>query len=446
MTKRLIFVNSPSPFLLSDRGAPALGSLYLAAEVRASGAAEVAYVDLTGNALAAGQLGCEASTFLNNGLYWVPELMPMIDRSRDIIALSVTSAQYGSARNLLLCLKWEFGSDLQVIIGGPHASALPQECLQDGFDTVFVGEADHVLPRWIREGCPPGVLHASAPQDLDVLPLPARDLVDLSSYCSNLTVGEGFSSTLMMSRGCPYSCRYCVRTLGDAARQLRVRSVTNILDELHELECTYGLKRFVAVDDLWGIKRVWVEDFCRVFAKESYHFRVNMRANVLHHDLLPAMKRAGIDCISFGFESGDQRILDAISKNTVELNTKAVELCHDHGINVKSYLIFGFEGDDRQSMEATMRWIEAAHPDSAQIATLVPLPGTPIYSNAINRGWVPHYEQLYHNGSQGKGGDQMLPWWTDETLVLRDELLAWIEAYYARPQGPVTCPNALSER
>jgi len=439
---RIIFINPCSPFLVSDKGAPPLGLLMLAAEVRASGG-DVAFWDMTGDDFLARQFGVMPDAFVRQGYLRLPA---WIEEQPDntVFGLTCTSAQYSSAINVQTALKWK-NPHWRIIIGGPHASALPHECLQDGFDAVFVGEADHVLPRWIQEGGSPGVFHASAPQNLDVLPLPARDLVDLSSYCSNLTVGNGFSSTLLCSRGCPFNCAYCVRTLGDAARKLRVRSVRLVVEELQDLECTYGLKRFVAVDDLWGLKRSWVEEFCRVLAKESYHFRVNMRANVLHYDLLPEMKRAGIDCISFGFESGDQRILDAISKNTVELNTKAVQACHDVGIAVKAYLIFGMEGDDRQSMEATRRWIEDAQPDSAQISTLIPLPGTPIYQRAIDLGWVPHYEQLYHNGVQGKGGDQRLPWWTDETLVLRDELLAWIEAFYATKQPSVQCPNTLTE-
>jgi anaerobic magnesium-protoporphyrin IX monomethyl ester cyclase len=224
-----------------------------------------------------------------------------------------------------------------------------------------------------------------------------------------------------------------------------MRSVESVLDECQDLDLTYGLRRFVAVDDIFGIQRPWVKEFCHVFAHDPYHFRINCRANTLHYDLLPAMRRAGIECISFGFESGSEQVLNAISKNTVDLNTKAVHACHDAGIAVKAYLIWGFSEDDRQSMEATMQWIETAKPDSAQIATLVPLPGTPIYQSAIARGWTPQYEKLYHNGVQGKGGDQILPWWTEETLVLRDELLAWIEAFYQRPHPTVECPNRLSE-
>jgi anaerobic magnesium-protoporphyrin IX monomethyl ester cyclase len=132
--------------------------------------------------------------------------MPLIDRFRDIIALSVTSAQYDSARNLLLALKWQFGASLRVIIGGSHASALPEQVLEDGFDAVFAGEADTALVDWLHAGAGfKGIIHCKAPRDLDALPVPARDLVNLQSYCANLSTGKGeWATTVHMSRGCPY--------------------------------------------------------------------------------------------------------------------------------------------------------------------------------------------------------------------------------------------------
>jgi radical SAM superfamily enzyme YgiQ (UPF0313 family) len=156
------------------------------------------------------------------------------------------------------------------------------------------------------------------------------------------------------------------------------------------------------------------------------------------------MKRAGIDCISFGFESGDERVLSAISKNNLDLNTQAVQACHDAGIAVKAYLIFGFAADDEASVEASIRWIEEIRPDSAQVAWLVPLPGTPIYEQAIAGGWQPAYHELYHNGKDYRGGMSRLPWHTDATAEYYVDLCEWIEGFYAEAQPTIQCPNALS--
>ena len=440
---RIIFVNVCSPFLLNDKGAPPLGVLQLAAIVRERGLAEVAVWDMTGDASLAEQFGSDCQTFISRGNFNLPAwLLERPDET--ILALTSTSSQYHSACNVLLAAK-RCVPGMRVIIGGSHVSALPDEALHDGFHAVFAGEADDALPQWLRDGCPYGIVHCMAPRGLDRLPFPARDLVNVQSYCSNMTMGEGLSSTLMHSRGCSFACKYCVRTLGDAARLVRVRSVESALREADHLSMRYGIYRFVAVDDIWGIKRPWVERFCEVFGQSRFQFRVNCRANTLHFDLLPEMKRAGIDCISFGFESGDERVLHAISKNNVALNTKAVRACHDAGIFVKAYLIFGFAEDDGASVEATCRWIEEARPDSAQVAWLIPLPGTPIYQQAMAGGWTPAYHQLYHNGKDRRGGMSRLPWHSDETAKYYEVLCEWLEAFYAQPQPAVQCPNALGD-
>jgi radical SAM superfamily enzyme YgiQ (UPF0313 family) len=441
---RIIFINPCSPFLMSDKGAPPLGILTLAAEVRAAGY-DVALWDLTGDEVLARQFGHSVEDFLSNGYITLPEWIK--DQPDDtIFGITCTSAQYASALNIHMSLQWT-NPHWRVILGGPHASALPHECFNDQFFTVFSGEADAALVDWLNGGAGfKGIVHCKAPRDLDVLPLPARDLVDLPSYCSNMTVGDGFSSTCLHSRGCVFACRYCVRTLGDAARLLRVRSVPLILSEVHALDDQYSLRRWVTVDDIWGVKRSWLEEFCGVFADEPYHFRVNMRANTLHYDLLPSMKRAGVDVVSFGFESGDERVLSAISKNNVEANTKAVHACHDAGIAVKAYLIFGFAEDDAASVEATLKWVEQVRPDSCQASWLIPLPGTPIYQQAIERGWTPLYHELYHLGRDKRGSMNRLPWHTDETAELYEGLCEWLEGFYAEAQPSIECPNALSSQ
>lgn len=440
---KIIFVNLCSPFLITDKGAPPLGLLYLAAGLRACNH-NVTVWDMTGNIGLTDLFGISHSIFIADSEFLKKARAALPDEPEALWALSSTSAQYDAALNLSHAIRsrWPRAT---VIIGGSHVSALPNGAWCDGFDAVFAGEADDALPEWIAQGCPPpGIIYAKAPRNLDRLPLPARDLVDLPSYCSNMTIGEGLSTTIHMSRGCPFACKYCVRTLGDAARLLRVRSIEQIGAEVDALRHEYGITRFVATDDVFGIKEPWLAEFCGYFFRSGYHFRVNMRANTLHFDLLPQMKRAGIDVISFGFESGSEDVLRAISKNNVALNTKAVRACHEAGIDVKAYLIFGFAEDGPASVEATKRWIEEARPDSVQVATLVPLPGTPIYQDAINRGWAPDYSKLYHNGKNGKAGDMILPWWNEHTLELRDDLISWIESFYGKLQGSIECPLALS--
>lgn len=442
---RVIFVNPPSPFLIQDRGAPALGILYLAAILRQHDY-EVACWDLTGDARLADLFGgAQVLTQDRSLLLGAAKAIPgeFFGGGETLWAITATSAQYHEAVNLRHAITVR-APHAKVIIGGSHVSALPDEALRDGFHAVIVGEADDFLVDWLDQGGPVGIHHSTAPRDLDRLPFPARDLIDLGSYCANLTVGEGAATTIHASRGCPWQCAYCLRELGDKARIYRPRSVVNVIAELDEIYETYGIRRFTFTDDVFGLRRPWLQEFCTQVKDHGYHFRCNIRTNYLYHECLPAMYEAGFRAISFGVESADDGILEYISKNTVALNTKAILACREAGIAAKCYFLWGLPGDGRDSAEKLKRFVEDVRPDSAQVATLIPLPATPLFRQATAMGFVPDYSQLYHNGKNGKSGDLWLPWWTEETLALRDELLAWIEGHYAQPQPAVQCPNALS--
>lgn len=446
----IVFINPPSPFLVNDRGAPPLGILHLAAELDKLGMV-VSLWDMTGDpalGMALADDDQDALMLPRTLLHHAVASYAEQDMPVNLFAITATSAQYDTAKQILAVIRADYPK-IPVAIGGSHVSALPKLAIDDGFDLVVTGEADIDFPQHlVHYGTKslrrrPFILNCKAPTNLDELQLPLRELVDLPSYCANLTVGEGLSTTIHMSRGCPYECLYCVRMLGDKARLLRVRSVASIWNELISLRDTYDISRFVATDDIWGVKRWWVEEFCEVMQGAGFQFRVNCRANTLHTDLLPAMKRAGIDVISFGFESGDERVLTAISKNSVEKNEAAIKACHDAGIAVKAYLIFGFAEDDEASAEATMRFIERARPDSAQIAWLVPLPGTPIYQQAIEGGWLPDYRSLYHNGIGHRGGMSRLPWHTERTPEIYEQMVRWVEDFYAAKQPEIQCPLSL---
>ena len=444
----IVFVNCPSPFLVSDKGAPSLGVLHLAAECNARNMI-ANHWDLTGDKVVADYFGAryyQGLDWFHNKLQWMlEEMAESANEEVSLFAITATSAQYQSAVDLKNIIK-RVRPKMPVAIGGSHVSTLPSMAIDDGFDLVAVGEADIDFPAHLEqyriESGRPFILTCKAPTDLNSLQLPARELIDLKSYCANLSVGEGLSTTVHMSRGCPYACAYCVRTLGNAARILRQRSVENVQNELVHLRDEYSISRFVATDDIWGIKKQWVQEFSEVMAGSGFQFRVNCRANTLHLDLLPAMKRAGIDIISFGFESGDERVLAAISKNSTEKNETAIKACHDAGIAVKAYLIFGFAEDDEASADATRRFIETSGPDSAQVAWLIPLPGTPIYQKAILDGWLPSYTALYHNGKDHRGGMSRLPWHTDRTADIYEELVQWVEQFYGQPQPEIQCPVA----
>lgn len=439
------FVNPPSPFLVNDRGAPPLGVLHLAAELDAKGF-DVSLWDMTGDARIAAALSSKDPESLDIVAYTLGGVIEAYfeqDNPVDLFAITATSAQYDSAVRLMRMINLHHPK-IPVAIGGSHVSTLPQMAINDGFDLVVSGEADLDFPKHlenyhVKRG-EPFILRATAPSDLDALAFPARQLVDLKSYCAGLSVGAGLSTTVHASRGCPFTCAYCVRELGDKARLYRPRSPESVLAELDHLDDQYGISRFVFTDDIFGLRKHWLADFCDLLRQRTYVLRCNIRANTLHHHLLPQLYRAGMRVISFGFESADEAILASISKNSIELNEKAIKSCHDAGIEVKSYFIFGFEGDSQKTADALKAFIEKNRPDSAQVAWLIPLPGTPMYRQAILEGWLPDYNKLYHNGRDYRGGMSRLPWHDDTTAEIYEDLVRWTEAFYAKRQPEIQCP------
>lgn len=444
----IVFVEPASPFLQSDKGAVSLGILHLAAECSARGMV-ANFWSLTGDQAAADYFAARnfhGLDWFHNNLQWMlEEIGESAEEDVSLFAITATSAQYQSAldlKNIIKCVR----PKMPVAIGGPHVSALPNMAIDDGFDLVAVGEADidfpvHLENYHIKVG-EPFILNCKAPRDLDSLQLPARELVDLKSYCANLTVGEGLATTVLWSRGCPYKCAYCQRVMGDAWRIYRVRDPQLCVAELDSIYSQYGINRFVAVDDIMGLQKPWLKEFCDIMKMRNYEWRCNIRVNTLYHDMLENMYQSGCRCISFGMESSDDRILALISKNTVELNEKAIKSCKNAGINVKTYWIWGFPGDDEQSSDALKNFIEKNKPDSAQLATLIPLVSTPLYQQAIEMGFQPDYTKMYHNGRDGTAGDMILPWWNDKTLELRDELVSWIDNFYGTLQPTIQCPVA----
>jgi anaerobic magnesium-protoporphyrin IX monomethyl ester cyclase len=209
------WVNPPSPFLVNDRGAPPLGLLHLAAECRERGI-EGSMWDMTGDTHLAQALASDvpmAFAVPRTVLRYALESFAEQDNPVDLFAITATSAQYESARRLKNIINADWPK-IPVVIGGSHISTLPNMAVDDGFDMVVVGEADLDFPAHLeRYHVKPGspfILRCTAPQDLDGLQLPARDLVDLQSYCAGLSVGDGLSTTVHASRGCPFTCAYCV--------------------------------------------------------------------------------------------------------------------------------------------------------------------------------------------------------------------------------------------
>jgi anaerobic magnesium-protoporphyrin IX monomethyl ester cyclase len=215
--------------------------------------------------------------------------------------------------------------------------------------------------------------------DLDVLPRPAWDLVDVGRYREIWSARHGyFSMNMATSRGCPYHCNWCAKPIW--GQRYNVRSPESVVGELEWLKETYQPDHIWFVDDILGLKPGWVQDFADRVDESSVRtpFKSLCRVDLLlRGDTVAALQRAGAEVVWVGAESGSQRILDAMDKGTrVDQTREAVRRLHAAGIKVGFFLQFGYPGETRADIAATLQLVRDCRPDDIGMSVSYPLPGT----------------------------------------------------------------------
>lgn len=282
------------------------------------------------------------------------------------------------------------------IAGGPDASSRPENYLHGSFDAVVTGEGESTLLEVVRAlqekrslfGIPgvcfrhegSTVRGPSRPllRNLDDLPLPAWDLIDMEGYLARWERSTGTRRmAVLTSRGCPFDCSWCSKpTFG---RTFRQRSVTSVLRELRALQEHYRVDYVRICDDVFGIQRAWTEQFLDALADEPVRLRFEClsRVDLLRPELLPRMSRAGLSRVFLGVESGSQRMLDLMNRGT---NLSQIHRCsralRAHGVRQYWFLMLGYPGETLEDIEQTFQLFRTFGPEEYSISVAVPLPGT----------------------------------------------------------------------
>ncbi|MEI6218104.1 MAG: radical SAM protein, partial [bacterium] len=312
---RIALLSPPSPFLIDQKAFPPLGILYLAGYARAAGHA-VSVHDLAGseNALEDALSGLDA----------------------DVFGISSTTPQYPQALRILGVLRKQRRNAL-VVIGGAHPSSVPEQCLGDGFDTVVVGEGEVAFCKVVA-GRLHGVVKEPYVKDIDSIPPPARDMIDIRSY--GYSISGGKATTIITSRGCPHKCSFCSKNVWQ--RGTRFHSSARVVGEIRECMDKYGFRHFLFLDDSLTLRKQRLMDLCREMEPLGIVWRAYVRADAMTREMLAAMKRAGCVEVGIGVESGSQQILDAVCKGTtVEQNSRLVALCREVGILSNVFIMIG---------------------------------------------------------------------------------------------------------
>jgi anaerobic magnesium-protoporphyrin IX monomethyl ester cyclase len=219
-------------------------------------------------------------------------------------------------------------------------------------------------------------------RNLDQLPLPAWDLVDIEQYRKIWNEHHGyFSLNIATTRGCPFKCNWCAKPI--YGNRYNSRSPRHVVDEIEWLLKTYKPDHFWMCDDIFGLKPGWVQEFSRLVKERnlSFRYKIQSRADLLlEENTIEALARSGAETVWVGAESGSQKILDAMDKGTtVRQIEEATKLMKSKGIQVAFFLQFGYLGETQHDIDETIRMVLSLLPDEVGISVSYPLPGTKFY-------------------------------------------------------------------
>lgn len=224
-------------------------------------------------------------------------------------------------------------------------------------------------------------------KDLDSLPMPAWDLVNIDPYREMWLKSSGyFSLNIATTRGCPFKCNWCAKPI--YGNRYNSRSPQNVVNELQYLKEHIGFDHIWFCDDIFGLKPGWVQEFAKLVQKTqlSFRFKIQARADLLlQENYIQALSDAGCENVWMGAESGSQKILDAMDKGiTIEQIRVATELLKKHKIHPSFFIQFGYLGETKKDILATIQMINELLPFSIGISVSYPLPGTVFYEKVKN--------------------------------------------------------------
>ena len=325
----------------------------------------------------------------------------------DLVGIQVVSPLWETARTLAAAIKGRFG--IPVVAGGAHVSITQTETLRDGpaFDFAVLSESEDT----IRE-LADAIFHGDARDvekvagvltrrngeilagparplrtDIDNLLFPDRSDLDHEKYVFSVP-GAGIRrfTTLITSRGCPYSCTFCTEPQM-YGRTTRFRSAANVIDEVEDFYRRQDIRHFIFVDDTLTSRKDRILEMCDLLARRNLDITWEgwTHVNTVSQDLLDAMHGAGLRRLSFGIESGNAQILESLKKNSsTEKIREAYRMAKRAGIETRGSVILGLPGDTRKSVEETIDFVVGLKEcDHAYFNVAMPYPGTEIRAQAL---------------------------------------------------------------
>lgn len=290
----------------------------------------------------------------------------------------------------------------KIIISSSDSTDHYEKYIEKGADYIILGEGEETLLELVNSIKAKPNLNASeingiafkennefiktkkrnVLKNLDELPIPAWDLVNIDSYKKVWKNSkQKFTLNLATTRGCPYHCNWCAKPIyGQRYNSHSPERITEMIKLLIE---NYGVNRFWMCDDIFGLKPNWVQEFNEKLKDKhlKIFYYIQSRADLLlKEDTIDALSKSGLEEVWIGAESGSQKILDAMDKGTtiaqIEESTK---LLQSKGVKVAFFIQYGYIGESKEDIDKTIMMIKDLKPDNIGVSVSYPLPGTLFY-------------------------------------------------------------------
>lgn len=441
---KILFLNPPYTLIegiKSSAGKIApLNLLYLIAYIRKHRDWDISFLD------------CEAEEY---GFKEIKEFFS--NKKFDVVAMTCPSPVFNIVVKIGKIAK-EINPKIKIIVGGPHPTALPEITLKEKeIDFAVRGEGEETLKELLdkisknkkdfenvkgigfRDNKGKIVLtpRRELIANLDEIPFPARDVLDLDKYYSVATksLSGKRGTSILGSRGCYYNCIHCISKVM-WGQNIRVRSAKNIVDELEECYKKYGIREFKFDDDnLTKFKDIMFE-MCREIIRRKLDivWICMSRVDCITEELAREMKKAGCKRVSFGLESGNPKVLKLMRKGVnPHIARKAVKILNKLKIEVHSSFMLGNLGETEKTIRETIDFAKSLDLDYATFFITSPFPGTDLYDIAKQKRYI----------NENTRWEQFAPFTDQNPIMVQDnlspeELIKWqkraFAEFYFRPK------------
>lgn len=366
MALKIVLIDPPHVYLMQQNTQAPMGLLYLAS-----------VLEKIGNSVEIVRLDIADQEQWEKG---IPDA--------DLYGISAVSLDYNTAKDIAKVLKKR---KKPIIIGGYHVTADLQNVLKNDlyiWDSICVGEGENIILEVVKDfenKSLKKVYYSKLEPDINKFPFPARHLINeqgsnIFAYDRHY-VENRLSTVLVSSRGCPFLCSFC-GTQAMWERNVRFRSIENIMEEIDFCIREYGIRQFRMSDDVFTLNKKRTLGLMRHLSTRKIHWKCSTRTDCIDLEVLRSMRDAGCEEIAFGIESVDPNVLRLLNKKTnVEKDREALFLTHKVGINTRLLLMIGTPGETIETVDKNIEFLETTPYTCTSLTVFKPLPGSDIWKN-----------------------------------------------------------------